>query len=137
MNERRAYAVHEAGHAVVAWSLGWPVCAVWIAPEGERGSTEVKSEGISREDDAAICWAGEEATKLLNVEAPDKLGRGDWERFLNLTSRMEGDELERFRQDACARARKALNENRALLKVLADLLERDGAVGDVVLRRIT
>ncbi len=136
MTERRAYAVHEAGHAVVAQALGRTVCAVWIAVECARGGAEIHTEGIALADGAAICWAGQEATDLLNVESPSRLAKGDWERFIGLTSRMDAKEQERLRQDARARARELLRENIKLLKALADALERDGAIDHVTFRRI-
>ena len=52
-------AVHEAGHAVVAWSFGLPIGAVSVNAEDASGKTEISSsDHLKLAEQIAISCAG-------------------------------------------------------------------------------
>jgi hypothetical protein len=51
---RRTAAAHEAGHAVVAWALGWEVLSVSIEEDGRGGCRTASSVALDLVDEIAI-----------------------------------------------------------------------------------
>ena len=62
MPDPRSTAVHEAGHAVVAWSFGLPVHSIRVTysdAKGWHGGTDTdKPDHLSLVEQIAICAAG-------------------------------------------------------------------------------
>jgi hypothetical protein len=75
--DRLAAAYHEAGHAVVALSLGLSVGRVEIAIDGDdaKGTTDIAgTSGLPLVDQLAICAAGMEAQERFNAPTHDAAG---------------------------------------------------------------
>jgi ATP-dependent Zn protease len=66
-DSRRAAAVHEAGHAVVAWAVGLKVQQLCIGEDGKGASCIECSAHLPVLDQIAIAAAGMEAVELLNA----------------------------------------------------------------------
>jgi ATP-dependent Zn protease len=67
-DERRGAAIHEAGHAVVAWALGLRVRRLEIAIAGDMSAGEVdieEKQSMSLVDRIALCAAGGDAQDLF------------------------------------------------------------------------
>ena len=127
MVDARPYAVHEAGHAVVACALGRPVYRVWINPEERYGEAWSGPEDDPPSDsDRTLCWAGIAATEILNAQpASGTLIWGDRRHFFNdLTPGMSWAERNRLAERASTRAQELLSANIEMLRAVADALER-------------
>ena len=72
IEERRGAAYHEAGHIVVAWSLGVEVGGAAIGVNGDdaKGTSEIGSaEELPLVDKIALCAAGLESQSVFNAPA--------------------------------------------------------------------
>jgi hypothetical protein len=119
------YAVHEAGHAVVAWALKQTVRRVWIDPENQvrPGGTDAgwPDDPLSYR---AICLAGIEAIKILNVVSCGPLGDDDNLRFLNSASGASEADYAILKGEAEALACKHLSKHLEMLKQVAAALAK-------------
>jgi membrane-associated protease RseP (regulator of RpoE activity) len=61
---RRSAAIHEAGHAVVAWALGLTVQELRIGDGGKGSSLIQRPDHLSIVERVAIAFAGMEATEI-------------------------------------------------------------------------
>jgi ATP-dependent Zn protease len=65
----RATAYHEAGHAVVAWSLGLEVAAIWVSDDDASGGMDpAEPDQVDRlplVDQLAVCYGGEAAENIF------------------------------------------------------------------------
>ncbi len=78
----RATVYHEAGHAVVAWSLGLPVGAVSVSDEDASGSTEIGlADHLSL---VAVCLAGIAAVEVFGRPTHERAGFNDHVKVLDL-----------------------------------------------------
>src|SRR5258708_1240155 len=78
---------HEAGHAVVAAALGLEVHSIHIHKDNGGGHTNVPSGPVSQlplVDQAAICFAGLEATIICNLLPEKPTEACDWNKFYKL-----------------------------------------------------
>jgi hypothetical protein len=69
-DERQGAAIHEAGHAVVAWALGLRVHRVVIAIAGDvtAGEADIEEKrSMSLVDRIALCAAGGDAQELFDA----------------------------------------------------------------------
>jgi hypothetical protein len=124
---REAIAAHEAGHAVVGWSLGLHVKGgLWIDAGG--GTSLSDSEHLPLVDRIAIWTAGQEATTMLDIEAPAYLASRDHEAVLGLINRLPDDEKSRLRDGGRERARKLVGAHVGSLKAVADALMAAGSL---------
>jgi hypothetical protein len=82
----RGTAYHEAGHAVVAWSLGLPVGAVSVSADDASGGTQISlSDHLALIEQIAVCSAGIAAAEVFGHPIPHELaGFRDNERIMNL-----------------------------------------------------
>ncbi|WP_157450555.1 hypothetical protein [Bradyrhizobium sp. ARR65] len=63
----RSTSVHEAGHAVVTWSLGVPVGALWVNADDASGGAKIGSTThLKVTEQIAVCWGGAVAQKVFN-----------------------------------------------------------------------
>jgi ATP-dependent Zn protease len=76
--DRQSAAYHEAGHAVVGWSLGLEIGQITIGDEA-NGQTQIASdqEHLSMIDRLAICLAGIEAQEVFQCPTHDLAGLTD------------------------------------------------------------
>ena len=126
-NERTA--LHEAGHAVVAWSLGVTIERIYLDLENKSGGVDVppaSAAHLKLVEQIANCFAGfeaEQAFKPPGRKAKALLDCGDIRKILrdNGTPEetSEGQEL-RERGRACAAAR--LREHETKVRRVADHL---------------
>jgi hypothetical protein len=130
---RRGVAFHEAGHAIVAWSLGLPVGTIEIRDHDGGGSTQAGyadgcADDLSTVDQIAVSTAGKEAELIF--EAPTETWRGnrDNEKILNLTSRLSDGEREMVRHAGQKRAKTLLRTHAAKVTKLAAVLIERGQV---------
>jgi hypothetical protein len=67
--DRRGAAIHEAGHAIVAFALGLAVeeIAIGISGDDSAGQSTIQESGhLPLTDQIALCLAGIEAQELFN-----------------------------------------------------------------------
>ena len=78
-------AYHEAGHAVVAWSLGLPVGTINIRAEDAGGGTEIgPADHLSLVEQIAVCSAGHAAEQIFDIQTHDLASFNDQLKILNL-----------------------------------------------------
>ncbi len=89
---RRAAAIHEAGHAVVAWALGLKVQALRIG-NGGKGESSIEDAGrLPLPERIAVAAAGMEATDLLHLLVWHEAGLSDVAQIENLLDQYSDDE---------------------------------------------
>jgi hypothetical protein len=131
-------AVHEAGHAVVAWALGLPVGRLSVNDDYGNGATDIgDAMHLSVIDQAAICGAGEVATNLLGTPTPRSLASSDHVRMLNLTPGSTIEERQIFRAEGLQRAHELLWANMATLVAVPAELEQAGSMDAAAFENIT
>lgn len=63
----RSTSVHEAGHAVVAWSFRVPVGALWVNADDDGGESKIgPTTHLELTEPIAICLAGAVAQEVFN-----------------------------------------------------------------------
>jgi ATP-dependent Zn protease len=113
-DQLRGLAFHEAGHAVVAWSLNLRVHDIHIRDIGV-GDSETKTDladHLSLTDQLAICLAGEKAGKLFECPLPSWVSGKDREKVLILLLGLASREDEMQRVQGYARAHDLLVKHR-------------------------
>lgn len=81
----RATAIHEAGHAVVAWSLGLPVGAIRVSDDDASGGTEIGlADHLSLIEQIAVLSAGHAAERVFECPAHGLADAGDRHKILSL-----------------------------------------------------
>jgi hypothetical protein len=122
----RGVAFHEAGHAVVAWSLKLRVLGLRVRGIG-AGDSETKTDPADRlplTDQLALCLAGEKAGKLFECPLPPWTARSDREKVLTLLLGLSGHEDEKRRVQGYARAHALLLEHQdRVVRLVTRLLE--------------
>jgi hypothetical protein len=121
--DRRGVAFHEAGHAIVAWSLGLQVGNIEIRDHDGGGGTEIGcADHLPMVDQIALIVAGKEAEIVF--EAPTEPWRGDRdnEKILNLISRLSDEERKARRHAGKELAKTRLLTYAAKVTKLADIL---------------
>jgi hypothetical protein len=135
MPDPHSTAVHEAGHAVVAWSLGLPVHTIRVTysnAKGWHGGTDTdKPDHLSLVEQIAICAAGGIAEEIFDCPTHELAFFSDGEQILHLleahqiTEQGEGPAL---RQDGYNCARDRLETHRTKVGRLAERLVDWGCV---------
>jgi hypothetical protein len=138
-------AYHEAGHAVIAFRLGYEVKWVTIKPRyGSLGRAEI-THGNPSPDDIRIDLAGPLAEALVNSASFDEMiqlgARGDWQwarrstrNFVALgfiNGREKGILIDELLHETRALVRR---DKQAIARVAAALLERKTLTGDDIKR---
>ena len=81
----RGTAYHEAGHAVVAWSLGLPVQAVHVSSGDASGGAEIgDADQLPLIEQIAICSAGITAEAVFEIPNHELAGFNDRVRIFHL-----------------------------------------------------
>jgi hypothetical protein len=128
-NERRyARAVHESGHAVMAWALCVPVERLWVDDDENGGGGTNAGCAPVLIDHIGQYRAGHQATMLLEIDAPKHWSTCDMKNVIELVGRLPSDEASNLIEAGGARARELLKPNLELLKAVADELEKLGAM---------
>jgi len=127
----RDVAYHEAGHAVVAWSLGLPVGAVSVGDDA-RGSTEIGLAGhLPVMEQVAICCAGIAAVDLFEHPTHELAAFNDHVQIKELIEEHGLVEEERgpaLREEARDFALARLEAHRSKVVALAELLVEHGRI---------
>jgi ATP-dependent Zn protease len=129
-DDRLGAAYHEAGHAVVAWSLGVPVGIVAIREDDPTaGTTQIGStEHLPIIDRLAVCLAGVEAQDLFRCSAHEHAGLSDYAKVLAIVEHLSDEESDQLRNAGHKRARELILVNRARVELLAERLAEHGRV---------
>jgi ATP-dependent Zn protease len=121
--ERRGAAVHEAGHAIVAFALGLEVAEIAISVRGDDSAGESKIQECGHlplVDQIALCLAGIEAQELLQADTHDHAAISDYGKIIELIGDdMSETESERLHAAAGTRARSLLMQHKDSLEALA------------------
>ena len=81
----RSTAVHEAGHAVVAWSFGLPVGAIWVTADDASGGTEISSPAhLTITEQIAVWWGGTVAQDVFECPGHEFAAFKDHEAIMEL-----------------------------------------------------
>ena len=132
-NHRRGAAFHEAGHAVVAWSLGLQVGDIAIGIDGDdaKGGAQIAADQhhLSVIDRVAICLAGLEAQAHFESPTHPYAGIRDFDRVRQIIGEdISEDESSALRNAGFERAREKIIENEVQYRRLADRLLEHGRV---------
>jgi hypothetical protein len=122
----RGMAFHEAGHAVVAWSLNVPVGDIHIRQmNAGNGGTQIGcSDRLPFIDRIAICFAGIEAGIVFQSPQPSWAGNGDRRMAFAMLEGMPEDHAEWLWNRGGARASELLVEHTdKVIRLVARLLE--------------
>ncbi len=128
----RATVYHDAGHAVVAWSLGLPVGAVSVSDEDAGGSTEIGlADHLSLVEQVAVCLAGIAAVEVFGRPTHELAGFNDHVKVLNLIEDYgisEEEQGQALRDEGYNFARARLEIHRSKVALLAELLVEHGRI---------
>jgi hypothetical protein len=126
-SERRAAAIHEAGHAVVMWALGSCVDAVTVE-DGGKGCIHISGGGptLSIAQEIAIAAAGAAAVELLKAEKWLYASFTDDMKIVELLEGYPEGDANVLRGEGEKLAIDILAANVDLLTALADALDQSG-----------
>jgi hypothetical protein len=132
---RHTTAIHEAGHAIVAWALGLKVRALSIGEAGSGRSCIEDPSHLPLSDRIAVAAAGMEATDLLHLSAWDEAGFSDVAKIVNLLDQYSDDEgaHDEMQNSGHALASEILGNRLRLLSDLAEALGREGTLDETAL----
>jgi ATP-dependent Zn protease len=123
--DRYSAAVHEAGHVVVAWALGLKTTKVAVGINGNDTAGASDIDDISHlllVDQIAICSAGAEAQRMLDVQIHEDALLSDEFKIGNLVDDLAEDEGEAFQCAGYRRSNELLELHRAKVERLAQAL---------------
>jgi len=118
-------AVHEAGHAIVAWALGLKTRRMVAGIGGDDAAGEADIDDgahLPLADQIAICSAGADAQRLLGAPTNEIAAFDDMVRIRDLIDDLAEDEGEALRYAGYRRSQKLLKMHRATLECLAQAL---------------
>ncbi|BBZ94535.1 hypothetical protein ACMA5K_27125 [Bradyrhizobium diazoefficiens] len=137
-SDQRGAAFHEAGHIVVAWSLGLAVGGAEIAIGGDdaKGTAEVQTpDHLDLLDQLAVCAAGLEAQELFEAPTHDIGGVGDYGQMWNLLEDVEEEDRRSLIDKGHARASELVSAHRETVeRIAAALLQKKRLDADEVAR---
>jgi hypothetical protein len=128
MTYPRGTAYHEAGHAVVAWSLGLSVGAVRVSDDDASGGAEIgPADHLLLIEQIAVRSAGIEAETAFKCPAHELAGACDRAKILKLLeangiSQERGAEI-RHEGHACARTHLEIHKSK-VIKLAERLVQR-------------
>jgi hypothetical protein len=124
---RWSAAVHEAGHAIVAWGLGLSVGGLKIFEADGAGIASIADNThLGTVDRIAICAAGMEAVALLDVGTHWQAGLSDQAKIIELLASRPEAEHDGIRHEGHQRARTMLEGQRDQLLAVAEALGSAG-----------
>jgi ATP-dependent Zn protease len=135
----RAICCHEAGHAVVAWSLKLPVTAIHIINKetGWHGGT-VAGKADDLRDQVMVLAAGRAAGSVFECPADERAWLWDFAEIASLLLRhgiSRRQEIDQQIDEADGRARRVLEAHRDKVLKLTELLV-DGDVDRTTFERL-
>jgi hypothetical protein len=131
----RALAVHEAGHAIVAWALGADVVFVEIDLATGNGGSRSSNFDDGQIKNLAVCVAGCRAEHLLDAPALRKTKIGDFRLMRELLSRLPEAERRAARAQCYRLADETLKANADAVRRIADeLLARRWSADSTMVR---
>ena len=126
VEQRRSTAIHEAGHVVVAWTLGLPVGAMEIGLNGDdtAGKSEIAdTASLSMIDRIALCAAGLQAERLFGCETMhERAGWSDAAKMVEILGDLPSEEADDIRFNGYDRAFQILDTQHSLIERLAEPL---------------
>jgi hypothetical protein len=123
---RRGAAVHEAGHAIVAWALGLKVRQLRIGDDGSGASCIECSAHLAILHQIAVAEAGMAAGALLSAPTSLHAGLADAAKIRDLLDGYPADQHEQLICDGHECAREILVGRLTILTDLSDALARSG-----------
>jgi ATP-dependent Zn protease len=123
MNALLPTAYHEAGHAIVAWSLGLMVQSITIRPDDASGCAVIGSaEHLAMVDQIAVTVAGAEAEHVFQQKTHELGIYGDMGALVTLLDEVPEPEAKQLRQNGYARAHDLLIARKEKVVCLAERL---------------
>ncbi|MCP3471652.1 hypothetical protein NLM33_15095 [Bradyrhizobium sp. CCGUVB1N3] len=124
-------AVHEAGHAVVAWALGVRVRKIVVGVKGDETAGRAETDPANHlplSDQIAICAAGSDAQFMLAAPTNDNAAMMDMTEIRELIEDCKEAEGDALRYEGFKRSRALLELHRTLVERLALALVEHGKV---------
>jgi hypothetical protein len=136
-DERRGLSYHEAGHAVVAWALGFRVIKVGIGIDCDSGPvTKLDPAGQPKPSQALIInRAGIAAEDLFEATTSSKGGFMDRLQAAKILKVLKRKKCE-AKHDAYNRARKLLEANKEVASRVAEHLIEHGKIEGAEVERL-
>jgi ATP-dependent Zn protease len=125
IDQHRALAVHEAGHAIVAHGLGQRVRRAVISINGDIAAGHVESEetqSMSLPDRIALCSAGGIAQDFFKAPVNDYCLARDTKQLYELIGRMVPAVGQTLREIGYEKAHELIERNQAKVAAFADAL---------------
>ena len=139
IQDRYGAAVHEAGHAVVAWALGLKTreMAVGINGDGAAGEAEI-DEGthLPLVDRIAIYSAGADAQRMLDAPTNGIVATLDMDEIRKLIDDRAEDEGKVLRYAGTLRSKELLELHRGKVERLAEALAERTELDQVAIEQI-
>ncbi len=132
----RALAVHEAGHAIVAWALGADVVFVEIDIATGNGASRSSNFDDGQIKNLAVCVAGFRAEHLLDASTLKQTKKGDFRLMRELLSSLPKAERRAARVQGYQLADETLNAKADVVRRIADELLARRWIGDDTIVRI-
>jgi ATP-dependent Zn protease len=132
-------AVHEAGHVVVAWALGLKTRKMVVGINGDdsAGAAEIeRSLHLPLIDRIAICSAGVDAQQMLKAPIHDLGAFMDMNEIRKLVEDYPDDQGDAHRYAGCLRSKELLEQHRATVERLAQVLAERSELNEVEIEQI-
>jgi hypothetical protein len=125
----RGTAFHEAGHAVVAWSLGLDVKDIHVSDDDASGGAQIECAArLPFIEQLAVCMAGYAAERVFECPAHEHAAAGDRARVLELLKGIPEDQGKALRDEGHNCARHHLESHKNEVVKLAERLVECGYV---------
>jgi hypothetical protein len=130
----RGTAYHEAGHAVVAWSLGLQVGSIYVVADDASGGAQIDESAnhLDLVEQIAVRAAGYTAENVFGHRHTNRLAatcdRNRTRKLLEANAIDEGDEAVALRSKGADCAREHLLAHKDQVVRLAERLVQDGRV---------
>lgn len=128
----RSTAIHEAGHAVVAWSFDLPIGAIWVSADDASGGTQIGPAGhLNLTNQIAVWCAGGIAEEVFECPGHELATFQDQVAIMELLEKhgfTEEDDGPALRAGGYAIAAAALENNRVKVMALVERLVEHGRV---------